>query len=125
MSNVADFIFINITFHPEIYNKADGILMGCTNILPIFQITFKLLHKLNSIVGQFSRLKFPYCKPYSFHFLMFIFCVLCRISSKMIITSFSLPPQKITKSQLQTSLIDCSTLSAKLRKSLLLTLYFR
>lgn len=48
MSNVTDFIFINITFHPEIYNKACGILMGCTNILPI---TFKLLHKLNSIVG--------------------------------------------------------------------------
>lgn len=124
MSNVAYFIFINITFHPEIYNKAGGILMGCTNILPIFQITFKLLHKLNSIVGQFSRLKFPHCKPYSFHFLMFIFCVLSRINS-LIVTSFSLPPQKIIKSQLQASLIDCSTLPAKLRKSLLLTPYLR
>lgn len=46
MSNTADLICMNIIFHPEIYSKAGGILMGCTNILPILQITFKLLHKL-------------------------------------------------------------------------------
>lgn len=76
MSNGADLMFMNVAFHPVI--TAGGILMGGINILPILKIAFKLLHKLNSLVGQYSRLKSsPHQKSYSFHFLMFIFCVLC------------------------------------------------
>lgn len=50
MSNIADLIFMNVTFHPEVHSKAGGILMGCINILPILQITFKLLHKLEVLL---------------------------------------------------------------------------
>lgn len=69
----------------------------------IFYPFWKLLSNsyitLNSIVGQFSSLKLPHSRSYSFHFLMFIFYVLCRVCSKIMVTGYSLPPQKIIRIQ--------------------------
>lgn len=69
ISNAVDLVFMKMAFHPPIHNRVGGIFMGYINILSILKIALKLLYKLwNSIVGQFSRLKFPTVSHIIFYF---------------------------------------------------------